>query len=111
MTDSSSRYVFEASFDLCSDKNCAKTSLMTILPSFYGTRPCRCSIAMVWSPPSAHVMGDSPRLDGLRARHCSGSLLRTQAKRLDWIKWCRVEREMPRIFAIDVFATVLARRL
>ena len=35
----------------------------------------------------------------------------TQAKRLDWIKWCRVEREMLRIFAIDAFETVLARRL
>jgi hypothetical protein len=34
-----------------------------------------------------------------------------QAKRLDWIKACRVERETPRIFAIDAWETVFARRL
>jgi hypothetical protein len=84
---------------------------MTILPSFYGTGACRCRIAMVWSIPSASAMGDAPHLNGLRARRCSGSMVCTQAKRLDWIKWCRVEREMPRIFAIDAFETVLARRL
>src|SRR5215472_2491984 len=33
-----------------------------------------------------------------------------QAKRLDWINACRVERETPRILAIDAFETVLANR-
>ena len=68
-------------------------------------------IAMAGSFPAAHVMGASPHVDGVRTRRCSGSLLRPQAKRLDWIKECRVERETPRIFAIDAFDTVLARRL
>jgi hypothetical protein len=36
---------------------------------------------------------------------------RTQAKRLDWMKWWSVDRETSRIFAIDAFETVLAKRV
>jgi hypothetical protein len=34
----------------------------------------------------AHGMDDAPHVDGWSARRGSGSLLRPQAKRLDWIK-------------------------
>lgn len=48
-----------------------------------------------------------PRTTGLRRPPAE---LASQAKCLDWIKACKVERETPRIFAMDAFETVLANR-